>query len=273
MSIRAINWASHLGECEEVTPTMRHILKVLANFAGDEDTCFPRQSIIARITGLKRPTVCLNLGYLEDLGLIEKTGRTQPNGATRSSEYKLLIDENPAVDQKLFYKDAGNCPRFVPRVRQTNTPGVHQDDSGCFTDEHPGVREDDSGCSSNEQEGVRETNTLNLNLEPSPEPKDRTRPKPRKTAPWPADYRKQFWDAYRKKVGKKDAIIKLDRLEKEDRIEFETIMTGLTRYMAHTKDWDKHYIMAPEVFLNGERWDDEFDAGPKKPPPSKRMAI
>jgi hypothetical protein len=273
MSIRAINWAKHLGDCKELTSTMRHILLVLADFASDEDTAFPRQTIIAKITGLSRPTVNINLGYLQDIGLIIATGRKHANGGTRSSEYLLLIDDNPAVDQTLFYKDPDACPPFVPRVRFTNAPRVRDDDTGCSSDEQGGVSEPNRGCSSDEQGGVSEPDTLNHHLEPPPEPQARTAaPKKRRTSTWPDDYHEQFWSEWPKKVAKAIAMTKLNRVFREDKVEFTTIMDGVRRYVASCEELE--FMMAPDKFIHGQRWDDQFDnKKSKKGPPSKRMAI
>lgn len=65
----------------------------------------------------------------------------------------------------------------------------------------------------------------------------------------------EFWARYPRKVARKAArkawngAIKVASVEK--------IMAGLEQYMAHKpawKDW-----MHPATFLNGERWDDEYD--------------
>ncbi|WP_439357935.1 hypothetical protein [Bradyrhizobium sp. DASA03007] len=254
---------------------MRNILRTLADFAGDEDTCFPRQSIIALITGYSRPTVNINLGKLQDIGLIEMTGRKHANGGTRSSEYHLLIDENPAVDQTLFYKDPDNCPPFVPRkdrpegVRQNDTPGVRQDDRG--------VSQDDSGCNAGEQRGVGQDDTLNHNLEPHHEPKARTA-KPRKHV-WPEDYRDQFWKAYPKRRGnsRKEAIAALDRIHAEDEVAFEDILAG-TKWYADRMNADvkkdrenEQFIQHAFRWLKKAKW--ESESPPDKPRSTKRVAI
>ena len=253
MSIRAINWAIELGEREDVTPTMRHILLVLANYASEDDIAYPRQTTIARITGLKRPTVCNNLGYLEEVGLITATGRTHATGATRSSEYKLHIPNAAKIDPE-------------------DTRGVTQDDTGGVTQDDRGVTQDDSGCQPGLQGGVTDDDTFNHHLEPSPEPSQEPRRKRRSTT-WPDDYRQQFYGLYPKKVDRKDTFKKLDKIFDEDKVEFETIMAGLRRYIASVADQERRFIMGPCVFLNGERWDDEFEVIRRSPPPRKGFAI
>jgi hypothetical protein len=243
MSIRAINWAIELGERKDVTPTMRHILLVLANYASDEDIAYPRQNTIARITGLSRPAVCNNLGHLEEVGLIKSTGRVFANGATRSSEYLLHID--------------------------TPKRGVNDDDMGGVNQDDRGVFLDDSGCNAGLQAGVTDDDTnKNHHLEPPPEPKQ----KPRRTAAWPDDWRDQFWSIYPKKAQRKTCFDKLERIRRDDEIEFSTIIEGLRRYVKKVKSVEDRYILLPATFINQARWDDE-DSSRSSPPPRRGMAI
>jgi hypothetical protein len=254
MSIRAINWAIHLGEREGVTPTMRHLLLVLANFASDEDISYPRQTIMAKITGLSRVAVNQNLQKLEDVRLMTATGRKHASGGTRSSEYKLHIEENPAVDQSQFYRG----------VNDVNTGGVKPVNRG--------VNDNDPGCKAGEQRGVNDVDTLNHTLEPDSEPKARTS-KTRKTKPWPEDFREQFWKRYPKKPGdsRKAAWTKLEKIERDDEVEFEDLMTGLGYYAdrmaADVKADAKNvrFIAAAVVWLNNARWETERAPPPKSP--------
>lgn len=271
MSIRAINWAIHLGERKDVSPTMRHILLILANYASDEDISYPRQTIIAKITGLSRPCVNNNLGYLEDVKLITATGRKHQHGGTRSSEYKLHIDENP-VDQVNFYKMGGG-------VTEVNTGAVTEDDTRGVKQDDRGVTENDSGCNRGLQGGVIDDDTLNHTLEPHHEPKARTSAKPRKTKPWPEDFREQFWKLYPKKPGdsRKAAYTKLEKLERDDEVEFEDILTGLRFYsqrMSYEVKADPKnvkFIAAASVWINQARW--ETERPPIAPRSTKRVAI
>jgi len=253
MSIRAINWAFGLGDREDVTPTMRHILVVLANFASDEDVAYPRQTTVARITGLSRPAVNTNLQKLEDVGLITATGRTHATGATRSSEYELHIPADNKADP-----------------RDHDKGGVKQDDTQGVKQANRGVSEDDTGCHRGDQGGVNDVDTFNHRLEPSREPKH----KPRTTAAWPEDWRDQFWSIYPKKVQRKPSIEKLERIEREDKIEFSTIIDGLRRYVKRIQGVEERYILLPVTFINQARWDDEDPRrGPTLPRRPGGMAI
>lgn len=253
MSIRAINWVIENFKDvspKKVTPTMRHILIILANFAGDEDSSYPRQNTIARITGLSRACVNKNLSLMEELGLISAIGRKHANGATRSSEYTMHIGEPNTYDGPVPAEEGAN---------DDDTEGVNQDDRG--------VAQDDTGGKPGLQRGVTDDDTYkNHHLDPPPEPKQGSRRKPRRTTTWPSDYREQFYGLYPKKVDKQNALKKLDKIYDEDKVEFETILAGLKRYIASMKDEPLKFMMAPTVFLNGERWEDEFEASRSKPP-------
>ncbi|SDK45235.1 helix-turn-helix domain-containing protein [Bradyrhizobium ottawaense] len=265
MSIRAINWVIEDFvdvDPKKVTPTMRHILIILANFAGDEDSSYPRQNTIARITGYSRPCVNKNLSLMEEMGLITSAGRKHANGATRSSEYTLRIAAANKYDG----------PPPEGGVTDDDTRGVTQDDRG--------VAQKDSACNRRSHGGVNEDDTLNHHLDPPQEPKQEPK-RPRKTAPWPSDYREQFWSLYpkRKNTSKKAALDKLAKLEREDRVEFETIMTGL-RYFAERTNAEvsrdrsrEQFIPHAITWINGERWETEGPADRRPPPPKRSVAI
>jgi hypothetical protein len=254
MSIRAINWVIESFKetsPKKVTPTMRHILMILANFAGDEDSSYPRQNTIARITGLSRVCVNKNLSLMEEMGLISAAGRVHANGATRSSEYTLHIGEPNTYD--------GPAPE--EGVNDDDTPGVNQDDRGVFPD--------DSGCKRGLQGGVTDGDTYkNHHLDPPPEPKQ----KPRRTAAWPDDWQTQFWSIYPKKAQRKTCFDKLEKIRRDDEIEFSTIIDGLRRYVKKIKGVEDRYILLPVTFINQARWDDE-DTSRSVPPPRRGVAI
>jgi hypothetical protein len=74
----------------------------------------------------------------------------------------------------------------------------------------------------------------------------------------------QFWELYPRKVGKKPAIKVWERL-KPDGALLEVILRALTAQRQQPSWADKQYVMHPERWLRGERWNDEVvssDAGP-----------
>jgi hypothetical protein len=63
-----------------------------------------------------------------------------------------------------------------------------------------------------------------------------------------------FWDAYDKKVGKKEKISrKWEKRKKADRLK---IMSYIEAYKQANPD--KKYRKNPETFLNNESWNDEI---------------
>jgi hypothetical protein len=261
MSIRAINWVIESFvdvSPKKITPTMRHILMILANFAGDEDSAYPRQNTIARITGLSRACVNKNLKLMEEIGLLSAESRVRPDGGTRSSEYTMHMDILNLYD--------GPVP-------------AEEDDEGVNEGDTEGVNEDDRGDSSvdtarqpKRQAGVNQDDTINHHLEPSPKPKARTT-KTRSTKAWPEDYRQQFWKLYPKKPGdsRKAAYAKLEKIERDDEVEFTDIMAGLTYYAARMNAdvqqdrKNERFIAAASVWLNNARWETERPPAPKAP--------
>ncbi|WP_316196689.1 helix-turn-helix domain-containing protein [Bradyrhizobium sp. SZCCHNS3053] len=250
MSIEALDWAFKLNRTD-VSSTMKLVLLVLADFAGDEDVAFPRQTTISSRSMLTREAVNKNLKKLEGVGLIKATGRTHATGATRSSEYKLNMLASSRHD-----------PRDTDR-------GVNRDHPQGVNDNHRGENDDHTRSDRGSQGGVNDDHTLNLPLEPSEEPPIKNRV--RKTRPWPEDYRQQFWALYPKKPGdsRKEAWAKLDKIEREDEVEFDDIMAGLKHYadrMAAEVRLDRKnvkFIAAAVVWLNQARWETEQPVAPK----------
>lgn len=69
---------------------------------------------------------------------------------------------------------------------------------------------------------------------------------------WPPDFREQFWGAYPHKVGKADAIRKLERAA--GKVSFDALMAALFRYANKTDDrpWAN-----PATWIHQERWTDQ----------------
>lgn len=72
---------------------------------------------------------------------------------------------------------------------------------------------------------------------------------------WPADFKAQFWEVYPHRVGKTDALAKLDRIRKSKRVTFDKLMSGLNAYI-RSKPPDRQWCN-PATWLNQGRWDDE----------------
>ena len=68
----------------------------------------------------------------------------------------------------------------------------------------------------------------------------------------------RFWEAYPKKVKRKDA----EKIWREKKLEAkaETIIADVHRRPSSER-WRNGYIPDPPVYLRGERWDDAFEEG------------
>lgn len=75
----------------------------------------------------------------------------------------------------------------------------------------------------------------------------------------------RIWQAYPKKIGKKATMpIIVEALKVTD---FETILSGVKRYVAFVAGEDDHFTMHPERWFRKARWADEL--GPKKSRPGR----
>jgi len=81
---------------------------------------------------------------------------------------------------------------------------------------------------------------------------------------------KQFWDEYPRKKDKGHARRAFEKaLEKTD---LETILNGVRLYKDHESDNEIEFIAYPATWLNGERWEDEYEVQPVRetPGPGRR---
>ncbi|SHH03796.1 helix-turn-helix domain-containing protein [Bradyrhizobium erythrophlei] len=256
MSLRALTWAFDLDH-EKITPTLKLVLITLANYANEQNETYPKQNTIAAKTMLSRQTVNTSLMTLESIGLIEVTRRFHENGGKRSSVYRLMVN----LPQEPSINDDGP-------MSNKPTGGMSKAATSYDNDNNEGCQRPRRGMSNTATTDVGEPDMKSRILEPSQEPDSEPKPKPkkrRKTAPWPEDYREQFWNLYprRKNTSKKAALDKLEKLEREDRVTFEAIMAGLRIYAERMGDAVKkdrkneQFIAHATTWLNQERWETE----------------
>lgn len=72
-----------------------------------------------------------------------------------------------------------------------------------------------------------------------------------------------FYKAYPKKTEKKNAEKKYDAIVKNKTATHDQIMSGLKNYLAHLKKEEWQKPCGPAVWLNGERWNDEYEVEKK----------
>ena len=78
MSLEAITWAFR----QQLTPSEKLVLLTLADYADDENKCWPKQETLATRTGLKRPTIALKMKSLESAGLLTRHKRQYTSDMT-----------------------------------------------------------------------------------------------------------------------------------------------------------------------------------------------
>jgi hypothetical protein len=81
-------------------PSARSVLRVIADHAGQDHSCYLRTSLIAGETELSESTVRSALAHLAENGLVKIYERRHPNGARRSNRYQALVegDATPEPD-------------------------------------------------------------------------------------------------------------------------------------------------------------------------------
>ena len=78
MSLEAITWAFR----QPLTPSEKLVLLTLADYADDEDKCWPKQETLATRTGLTRQTIALKMKALEERKLITRQHRQHSSDMT-----------------------------------------------------------------------------------------------------------------------------------------------------------------------------------------------
>lgn len=112
MSFTAMAWAS---KQKTKTATQKLVLLMLANYADDEDKCWPSKKTLSSACCLSKSAICSNISQLEKAGLI----RVEKRDGT--SSYIWL---NTGVQQE----DRG-CPAKRQGVSVKRTGGVQQEDT------------------------------------------------------------------------------------------------------------------------------------------------
>ena len=108
MSIDCLNKALKI---EGLTPTKKLILVILANYADENNSCFPSYQHIGQIAGIKDPK---HIGKIVKefamMGLLEITPRYKEDGGNISNRYTLTLGTSLQTPEGL----------------QTTTPPVHR---------------------------------------------------------------------------------------------------------------------------------------------------
>lgn len=142
MSYKATNWAYDL----QIFGPQKFVLVALADFADEENTCYPGQSRLASMTGFSEATVRRALKRLEDSGLLKREHRVGVGGYRTSDRYTLqvgvkLSTETPTVHTAHWAESNDPpCTEDVPTVQSDRAEENHQKNHQL----EPPVKTDDS---------------------------------------------------------------------------------------------------------------------------------
>ena len=238
------------------------VLMSIANRANDADgACWPSQRRIADEIEACERAVRNALIDLEEMNLIRRVKRRDTTdliylNMQDPGDGSTIVPPAPRSGGNARKTAANDNRNDVPRHE---IPEAAVQDSGDDRNDMPEGAAPDAGDHRNE---VPTNLSDEPPLNPSSEPKANRK---RKTAVWPEDYREQFWKLYPKKRGdsRKDAWKKLEKIERDDEVEFIDLMAGLRHYAdrmnAEIKEDAKNerFIAAASVWLNQARWETE----------------
>lgn len=220
MSNKHLNWVYSLTLG---SASAKAVAASLADRAGGDGTCFCAQADIIERTELSPDTVQRSLKILKARGIVSAQRRTKQNGARIADLYRLnMPSETTSPKPHHAALDGGGLNRTV-RSPKPHHAGVHV-------------------------------------IEPISNPKENVRNGGLKGpgSEYP-DYVERFWQAYPadRRIGKKATAAELAKLTAEER---ETAIEGAAAYARHLarEKVEPRYIVHPERFVKGRRFDDEL---------------
>jgi hypothetical protein len=245
------------------SPTRKAVLMYLANRANTEDgASWPSQGRVARETEFGERTVRDALKDLEEMGIIRRITRQ----GTSDMIY-LNMNWRPAGAAGVQSPEPPNAPAGAAAAVDSAAGNAGDD-----RQEAPEVAAGAAG-------DPRQELPPNLQEEPSSNRQEEPSGRKRTTAEWPEDYRAQFWGLYPKKPGdsRKEAWAKLDKVHRDDAVEFTDLMLGLKFYAERMNAEIKQdpsrrrFIVAATVWLNQARW--ETEAAPERQRSNRRQTM
>ena len=103
MSVSAITWAFGL---DGINPARKFVLVTLANYADEDDSCFPGQEKLARDVGTSVSTIRRALKELEDGGYIVRERRYRSDGYRSSDRYYLQVNMTGRPKEQDSYRSS-----------------------------------------------------------------------------------------------------------------------------------------------------------------------
>jgi len=95
MSGEAVGWAFRKVEMDDATA--KFVLVAICNYANENDEAWPSHASIARLTGLSKRSIQIQIKKLEDWGLITRVRRDRDNGSETSAFVSLDIEKRWVV--------------------------------------------------------------------------------------------------------------------------------------------------------------------------------
>lgn len=259
MSNRALTWAE-----AQVTGSVgrKAVLMVLADKADEENSCFPSQELLARITEQGVSTVRRHLKWLEAKGgFISRTRRNNPDG-TRSSDRYVL---NVSVAVGMAAPDAYRPDRAVGPALESSGRNLPAAASGSRPIKSRSARVSPPPAVSGRDEGLPldlSAPTARSEQVTQREPKERKTKTPaaasgERPPTSTADPRfVEFWDACPRKIGKAEAFRKYAIAVKGGGAS-DRLLAGMRRYASAVRGKDPQFIAHPATWLHQGRWEDE----------------
>jgi hypothetical protein len=120
MSIAHMKWAFSLPD---ISPVAKFCAVALADFAGQDNTCFPSQERLAEMTNLSERAIRKGIAELEKAGHLTREGRWSKAGGRTSNLYKLECGQLDYRQTKPA-RDAGikPAPDAGPPARGADNP-------------------------------------------------------------------------------------------------------------------------------------------------------
>jgi hypothetical protein len=241
-----MNWALSV---QLPGPGIKAVLMALANYADENNECFPGQDRLARETCQGVRTVQRHLATLSEMGLVAIKARGGSGGGRWPNWYRLAVGAQPAN-----LAARGNPPTETGATRQLeqgNPPLVAYEPLLEPSLEEPPLENTPS------PDGEAATDDGSLFPAP-PTEKARTNEQALKK-----DFEGSFWPVYPRKVGKFAARAAYLRARKK--ASFEDIQMGLKRHAAACAGKEARFIPHASTWLNAGRWMDEPDQPPQGP--------
>lgn len=126
MSLEAMTWAFK----QTLNPTRKIVLLALADYADDENRCWPSMRTLAEKSSLTERAVRNAIRDLEEIGYLTTESRNRPNGSQTSNVYWLNVPGG--AERRSGAPSPETTPPEPSSNPQENTPPTPSDDERAF---------------------------------------------------------------------------------------------------------------------------------------------